>query len=428
MKHRAIIDLPPGGDLAEHVLRNARLPAWLLPPHWPQGNDGPMLARVSVQNARVSGIAPETTAWITTASASTDLAGALVLPGLVEAHAHLDKAFTRSRMHGLQPGLLAAIGATLDDRRHWSQADLRQRAQLALQMAASHGVTHMRTHVDWWSLQAPPAWDVYTDLHAAWQDRIDLQCVMLAPLTLFDSASAARCLVAQVAAHAHAVAGAFIHSSNHDCAALDRLLHAAAEAGVDLDFHVDEELEPKASGLETISRRAREIGFPGRIVCSHACALASRSDADARALLDLVALAPITLVSLPATNLWLQDAQTGRTPRLRGLTLLKEARQRGIPVLIGSDNVQDAFHPLGNFDPLDALRLGVTAAQLHEAFDLWSQSICRRDWLAASPADRPSLQGQPADFTVFDTTDVQTWPALTSRRLLTATQFSRSPA
>ena len=65
--------------------------------------------------------------------------------------------------------------------------------------------------------------------------------------------------------------------------------------------------------------------------------------------LDAAARAPITIVSLPITNLLLQDAVAGRTPRQRGITLVKEARARGIPLLLGSDNVQDPFCAVGTF-------------------------------------------------------------------------------
>lgn len=47
--------------------------------------------------------------------------GALTLPGLVEPHAHLDKTFTIERCRPAQAGLLPAIHAMHEDRRHWSR-------------------------------------------------------------------------------------------------------------------------------------------------------------------------------------------------------------------------------------------------------------------------------------------------------------------
>ena len=405
-----------------HFIRNARLPRWLLPPSWPETDGGSALAALEITGGRILSVTPETSRQIS--ATSLDIGGALVLPGLIEAHAHLDKALTRSRLGVLQPGLLAAIQAMQNDRRRWTDDDLRARARCSLDMAMARGVTRLRTHVDWWSVEPPPAWHVLGDLAHEWQDGIRLERVALAPLPLFDSRDHASVIAAHVRRSNDAMLGGFIHTSNYDAQAVDRLIDAAAEHELDLDLHVDEELDPFARGFEHVIHRVLETGHAGRVVCAHVCALAARQDeAEAFALLDELALTRITLMALPSTNLLLQDASEGRTPRRRGLTLLKEARARDIPVMIANDNVQDAFCPLGVFDPVDALRLAVLAAQLSEPFDVWSQSICRADWLDTRPEAKPTPVGQPADLVVFADADPYTWPANPSRRVLRARDF-----
>ena len=123
-------------------------------------------------------------------------------------------------------------------------------------------------------------------------------------------------------------------------------------------------------------------------------------------------------MSLPITNLLLQDAATGRTPRSRGLTLLKEARSRGIPLLIASDNVQDPFCRVGSYDPVEALAAGVLAAQLDEPFDIWSESLCRSDWLQAPVAASPTLLDAPADLVIFTAADSWGWPSRAGQRVV----------
>ena len=94
-----------------------------------------------------------------------DVAGALVLPGLVDAHTHLDKAFTLPRMGVVKPGLLGAIEAMMVDRQGWTEADIHARASRALQWAYDAGTVHMRTHCDWWEPEASPlAWRVLGEL------------------------------------------------------------------------------------------------------------------------------------------------------------------------------------------------------------------------------------------------------------------------
>jgi cytosine deaminase len=399
-------------------LENIRLPAWLLPPAWPRVSDQPRLADLSIDAGRVQAVTPATGQ-----GNGLDCKGTLVLPGLLEAHAHLDKTLTRARLGRIAPGLLGAIAATQADRSRWSEDDLRQRACRALQQAQAHGVTHLRSHVDWWSPEAPQAWTVLREL--AQDMPWPLERVALVPLPLFEDAGLARRIANAVARHCEApgaVLGAFIHSSNFSLQSVHNLLACAADLGLPLDLHIDEELSVTACGLATVARLARASAFPTQIICSHACALASQSDAVARQTLDLVARAPITLLALPATNLYLQDAVPERTPRLRGLTLLKEARQRDIPLLIGSDNVQDAFNPIGNYDPLASLQLAAWVAQLDDVFDIWSQSICRVDWLGR-PQATPTLSGQSANLTLLHTTDPWTWPAERERSLLRGEQL-----
>ena len=394
-------------------LDNLRLPAWLLPANWPRQSGQPLRARLDLHEGRITRVQPANGQ-----PSGLDCKGALALPGLVEPHAHLDKTYTRRRLGAITPGLLGAIEATHADRALWSADDLRQRASRAIEQARSHGVTHLRTHLDWWSTEPPTAWAVIREL--AQDTPMHLEQVALVPLPLLtDKAQAQR--IARVLACdtqvPRTVLGAFIHSSNYSVEGVHHLLACAADAGLDLDLHIDEELSASACGLATVARAASAMAFPGRIVCSHACALSTYPQAQAQTTLDDVARAPITLVALPATNLYLQDAVHDRTPRLRGLTLLKEARARGIPLLLGSDNVQDAFCPIGNYDPLATVQLAVLAAQLDDVFDTWSQTVCRADWLG-QPASSAGLLGNVANLTLLHSSDPYSWPADTTRSLL----------
>lgn len=394
-------------------LENVRLPAWLLPLDWPKTGGQPALARVDINEGIVTAVGPSIGAPV-----GTDFKGALVLPGLLEPHAHLDKTYTRGRLGEIKPGLLAAIEATQDDSARWDHNDLHQRITRALEQAKANGVTHLRTHVDCFGQQPPRAWDVLNELGG--NLAFVLERVALVPLPLFRSATDARRIVRSLVRDDQAlptVMGAFIHTSNFDEQCLLNVLVSAEEAGLDLDLHIDEELSLAACGLETVARLARSMKFSGRIVCSHTCALSIYPQAKALAILDDVARAPITLIALPATNLYLQDAESSRTPRLRGLTLVKEAFERSIPVLFGGDNVQDAFCPLGNYDPLATLQLAVLTAQLDDAFDTWSQAICRADWLSGSH-QAPNLVGSAANFTLLHSRDAYSWPAETARSVM----------
>jgi cytosine deaminase len=409
---------------------NARLPRWLLPPAWPKHADGPALAELTLADGRITSVVPMTDrTGVLPDSICWNVRGAPVLPGLVDAHTHLDKTLTLPRIGAVKPGLLAAIDAMMTDRAGWTVDDVHARAGRALDWAYQAGCVHLRSHVDWWEAEGTPlAWEVLAGLAAEWRGRIHLEQVSLIKLPLFRDLAQARRLAARVVATGtHAVLGAFVHSSNWDAEALRHVFIAAAEAGLDVDLHVDEELNPDARGLAATASIVREIGFAGRVVCGHTCALAAQPDNEALATLDAVAPLPITLITLPITNLLLQDAATGRTPRLRGLTLVKEARERGIPVLVASDNVQDPFCRVGSYDPVEALAAGVLAAQLGDPFDDWSDSVCRSDWLRRTPDSAPTLVGAAADLVIFSAADAWGWPSRASRRVVLRGGIPLSP-
>ena len=401
-------------------IARARLPRWCLPADWPsagrRANAAPALAHIVLDGPRITALHPTEAV----ADGAWDLGGAPVLPGLLDAHTHIDKTFTIGRLGAVEPGLLGAIDAMMQDKLGWTADDIRARATQALEWAFEAGVVHLRTHVDWWEPERPPlAWRVLREVAETWAGRVRVERVSLSPLHLYADAGQAMALAAQIAASGpDACLGGFVHSTNWDARALRHLLVAAQEHDLDVDLHVDEELEPSACGLAETARLLRELDFQGRVVCGHACALAAQASDIALRTLDAVARAPITLVSLPITNLLLQDAVTARTPRQRGITLLKEARERGIPLLVASDNVQDAFCPVGSYDPLEALAAGVLAGQLGDSFDVWSETLCRTDWLSRSADSRFDLVGRSADLVVFGSARAEGFPSRTAARIV----------
>ena len=338
------------------------------------------------------------------------MGGAMVWPCLVDMHTHLDKGHIWARApnpDGTFEGALAAVGA--DRAARWSTQDVRRRMDFALRCAHAHGTRAIRTHLDSIPPQPEISWPVFREVREDWAGRVELQAVSLLGCDRMDDAYAG---TADLVAASGGVLGLVTYPMPDLPERLRLLLAMAADRGLAVDLHVDETEDPASATLRQIAEAVIETGFEARVVVGHCCSLAMQEEAEAAATLDLVAQAGLHVVSLPMCNLYLQDRHAGRTPRWRGVTLVHEMRERGIPVSFASDNTRDPFYAYGDLDMLEVVREATRIAHLDHS---------RPDWAAAFTAqpaetcglDAPSLApGAPADLVICR---ARSWTELLAR-------------
>ena len=130
---------------------------------------------------------------------------------------------------------------------------------------------------------------------------------------------------------------------------------------------MDEGLHLGLDGLDIIAQTALNMGYQGPVLCGHACSLMNYKGEPLERLLDKLAQTSIVIAALPTTNLYLQG-RNGGTPDRRGITRVHELITAGVSVICGTDNVADAFYPIGKFDPLLTLTHMVSATHLTPPF------------------------------------------------------------
>jgi len=337
--------------------------------------------------------------------AESDLGGRVLLPRLVEPHCHLDKCHTVSRLGPVGGDLHRAMADQRSDRARWTRDDLWERSGRGLDELRSSGCGSVRTHIDWDADHvpegaAPLAWDVIGELAGEIAPHMVVQRCALLSLEKFDD----RCYVSGVARLLSAtggVLGVFVLGQAHMAGRLRRVIELAERYALPLDFHVDESLGRIPDGLDAIARVVIETGFEGPVLCGHACALMNlEGDALAR-LVETVARSGISIAALPATNLYLQGRGAG-TPQRRGITRVRELWEAGVTVAFGSDNVADAFCPVGRLDPMEALALAVVTAHLDPPFGPWLASVTTRARRAIGLDPLPIDRSRTADLLVAD--------------------------
>ena len=176
--------------------------------------------------------------------------------------------------------------------------------------------------------------------------------------------------------------GASLNASADPSRALEALFDLAEQSGLPVDLHLDEHLEPDHMLAGMVADAVIARGLQGRVTLSHLCVLATLGAAAASALIEKFAHAGVTVVALPAANLFLQDRGEG-SPIRRGVTLARELLAAGVPVRCGTDNVRDWFYPFGDGDMLETALFAAVAAHLDD-----QAALSRRDLRRPSPRSR----------------------------------------
>jgi cytosine deaminase len=194
------------------------------------------------------------------------------------------------------------------------------------------------------------------------------------------------------------LAGGAPHLDPDPPGAMQNCLDAAADAGVGVDLHTDETLDPAALGLEDLAKHVVASGFPHPVTASHCVSLGMQGPDVAARVADAVAEAGISIVTLPQTNLFLQGrAHTRAVPR--GLTAVRALLDAGVTVAGGGDNLRDPFNPMGRGDPMETASLLVTAGHLlpEQAYSAVSAGARAAMGLSAVPAAGALVNGIAAD-------------------------------
>jgi cytosine deaminase len=320
---------------------------------------------VAVADGAISAVAPAGTLVPGPTASVVDLDGYILLPAPVEPHTHLDKALTWHLLATGHVGLPDAIESWSEASRRLDVTETRDRAVRAVAELVEHGATSVRTHVDVCPGDHPLA-AVEALIHAreGVADVLDLQVTFFSrPETPDDVIRAA------VGAGADIIGGGPYMGVNA-LADNARLLRLAAELDVDVDLHVDEELDPSVATLGDLARRVLDGGFSRAVTASHCVSLGVQDSALVAEVVAVVAEAGLRVITLPLTNLYLMGRGWDGSPP-RGLTLIRRFLDAGVTVAAGSDNIRDPFNPMGRADPLALASLLVSVAHLTvtEAYD-----------------------------------------------------------
>ena len=334
--------------------------------------------------------------------------GRAVTPGLVDAHIHLDKALLSDRAPSREGTLAEALRVTAEAKRRFTRDDILARARRVLDMAVRQGTTAMRGHAEVDPIIGLMSFEALSTLKREYAPAIDLQLCAFAQEGILKSPGTESLLREALRAGADLVGGV-PYVDPDPRRHIDIVFDLAAEFGVDADFHADFFDEPQHLHARYIAEQTARRGWRGRVALGHVSEMAALPPDEQDALARTLAEAGVAVIVLPATDLYLMGRKDVRSPR-RGLAPVKRLLAAGVTVAAATNNVRNAFTPVGTAGlPLMGFLLSVgahmgTGPELSEVLGM----------LTAHPARILGIQdygvvvGSRADLVVWETERVET--------------------
>ncbi|KAE9133853.1 hypothetical protein PF010_g2654 [Phytophthora fragariae] len=188
-------------------------------------------------------------------------------------------------------------------------------------------------------------------LKALYRSLITIQLVVFPQEGIFQQAGTAELMKQAIAMGGDAVGG-IPYNDTDALEHLEWVYRLASETGLPVDLHVDFSDNPEQQAILDIAALTVKYGLQGRVTVAHLTALGSMEPDEARAIAARMAAAEIHVITLPATDLYLNGRGDTHKPR-RGLTPVRLLQEEGVNVCFGTNNIRNAFTPFGKGDPLD---------------------------------------------------------------------------
>lgn len=383
-------------------IRNAQIPVFLIEnsQFTHQTKEGLCLVDLEIANGMIANIVP-CSCGNADHTPNVDVRRGQVWPCFVDMHTHLDKGHIWERTPNPDGTFESAIEASkTDSKKYWQAEDVYRRMEFGIKCSYAHGTKAIRTHIDCFGEQAAISLEVFQALQREWQDKLILQAVSLVSLDYYQTSQGVA--LADKIAQIGGILGGVAYTDPELNTQLDTVFSLAKERKLDLDFHADENGQANSKCLKQIAQAAIRHEFVGQIICGHCCSLAVQPLNIVTQTIELVQQAGIGVVSLPMCNLYLQDRQAKRTPRWRGVTLLQELKQHGVPVTLASDNCRDPFYGFGDHDVLEVFTQAVRIAHLDLSYRDWPSAVNKTaaDLIGLPQVGRIGI-GLPADLILF---------------------------
>ncbi len=330
-----------------------------------------------------------------------DAAGQWVCSGFYESHIHLDKACILDRCNIEKGTLDEAVEQTGNAKKNFTEDDVFERASRVVEMAIKKGTMGLRTFVETDPKTELRSFEAIKKVRDTYAFAIDMEICAFAQEGLTQEKETYRLLQQALKKGANLVGGCPYKDENPD-RHIEMIFDLAQEFDVDVDFHLDFDLDPNNSSIPKIAEETRKRKYQGRVSIGHVTKLAAMSPEQRNKMADLLKEADIALTVLPATDIFLNGRD--HEPLVpRGMVNANELSEKGITTTLSSNNILNAFTPYGDASLVRMANMYANITQLSK--DSAISEVY--DMITKNAAQLLSIQteikvGAPANFVVME--------------------------
>ena len=280
---------------------------------------------------------------------SVDGQNAILLPGLIEAHTHLDKSLL-----GL-PWYRNEVGPRLIDKienerrvKHELGIEPQRQSERQSILSVSKGSTHIRSHVDVDTQDGLKGVEGVMATRDKLKDLIDIELVAFPQSGMLIRPGTVELMDQALQNGVDVVGGIDPAGMDRDPKGhIDTIFRLAEKHGKPVDIHLHEVGELGAFSMELIIDRTQALGMQNKVTVSHAFCLGMNDKTYVAQLIEQLAKAQVHIMT------------TG--PAARSAPPVKALRAAGVVVCSGSDGIRDTWGPYGQADMLErAMFIGLS--------------------------------------------------------------------
>jgi cytosine deaminase len=360
---------------------------------------------IGVRDGHIAAIDPKLETGASDGTRDIALNGRLVIAGFVETHIHLDKSCISDRCACRTGTLKEAIETVAAAKLAFTEDDVYARARRTLEKAIVQGTTRMRTHVEVDPRIGLKSFRAISQLKRDYAWAIDLEICVFPQEGLNNDPGTFELLVEACEGGADLIGGCpYTDSDPH--LQIARIFELAKRYNVDIDFHLDFDLDPSWMHLDEVCRQTKEHGWGGRVAIGHVTKLSTLDPAALQRVGAKLRDAGVAVTVLPATDLFLMGRGAVHSVP-RGVTPAHRLREQSVVCSLATNNVLNPFTPFGDCSLLRMANLYANVAQAGRPDEL---QACF-DMVTTLPARLMNLKdygiavGNPADIVVLDCAD-----------------------